>query len=243
MKKTDLIRVIREIVKQELKKELPNALAQVFAQMMGQSRQPEIHHINLVRKLPKSEPPFSQPEPPVDEMSSLKTQLQEMFSHGEPVHKNVPEQAAKPKAKHFTKNPVINDILNQTRPFNSSERMANRVGGGGASAMSPGVALAAGSYASSETGVGQMMEEKDLGFMKGVPGMPGSDGPVLTELPTHAQSTLREGVEGGPAPMEGIAVDSALDLKNHPALPDSIKGILSRDYRSLVRAMDKGKKK
>lgn len=245
MKKSDLIKVIREIVKQELKKELPNALAQVFAQMMGQAQRPEVHSINTVRYLPKSEPPVPQPETEkdeVDEMVSLKAQLSEMFNGEAPVKRTQP--VARPQQKQFTKNPVLNEVLNQTRGFSSNERMAMRAGGGGGLAMSPGVAMAAASYgggaAVSETGVGQMMDESEVGFMRGVPTMPGASGPVLTELPTHAQ-TLREGQEGGSAPLEGLPVDSALDLKNHPALPDSIKGILSRDYRSLVRAMDKKK--
>lgn len=252
MKKSDLIKVIREIVKQELKKELPNALAQVFAQMMGQVQRPEVHSINTVRYLQpakvvgtslphqpsKEEMPNDVPEE-VDEMTSLKSQLAEMFNSGSPVKKV--QQTAAPKPKQFTKNPILNEVLNQTRGFNSSERMANRVGGMGAG-MSPAVAMAAGAYAApSATGAGEMMRGEELGFMRNVPGMPGADSPVLTELPAHAAPVMHEGQEGGPAPMEGLAVDSALDLKNHPALPDSIKGILSRDYRSLVRAMDKKK--
>lgn len=246
MKKNDLIRVIREIVRIELKKELPNALAQVFAQMMGQAQRPEIHSINMVRPVPKSEPPVPQPEDPVDEMTSLKSQLQEMFSGGAPVQRTVPQQQAVPQQKKFTSNPVLNEILNQTRPFNGSERMANRVGGAVAAAMSPGVAMAAGAYAApsaAATGAGQMMESSELSFLNKIPGMPGADSPVLAELPTGRAAMLREGQEGGPAPLESLGTLSALDLKNHPALPDSIKGILTRDYRSLVRAMDKGKKK
>lgn len=242
MKKNDLIKVIREIVKQELKKELPNALAQVFAQMMGQA-QPQIHSINTVRPVPKSEPPVPQPEEPEDEMASLKSQLQEMFSGGTPVQRNAAAPQAPPQPKRFTNNPVLNEVLNQTRPFNGMERRANSVGGMGA-AMSPAVAMAAGAYtapAAAATGAGEFMDSKELGFLNKIPGMPGADGPVLTELPAHARPPLREGVEGGAAPLEGMAIDSALDLKNHPALPDSIKGILSRDYRSLVRAMDKKK--
>ena len=245
MKKSDLIKVIREIVRQEIKKELPNALAQWFAlNVMGQPQQPQIHSINTVRNVPKSEPPVPQPEAPEDEMASLKSQLQEMFHGGTPVQRVAPQPQAAPQQKRFTANPVLNEILNQTRGFNSNERMANRVGGMG-SAMSPAVAMAASGYGGSAgpsvTGAGQMMDGQDLGFLRNVPGMPGSDGPVLTELPAHAQSSLREGMEGGAAPLESLGAVSALDLKNHPALPDSIKGILNRDYRSLVRAMDKKK--
>ena len=246
MKKSDLIKLIREIVRQEIKKELPNALAQWFAlNVMGQSQQSRVQSIDTTKNLSKNEQPVSQPQIPADEvdkMASLKSQLQEMFNGGAPIQKATSQQTS-PQQKRFTSNPVLNEILNQTKPFNNSERMANRVGGGGAAVMSPGVAMAAAQFtpAASTTGVGEMMSESDLEFMKNVPSMPGANDPVLTELPACTAPVLQEGQEGGPAPMEGMAIDSALDLKNHPALPDSIKNILSRDYRSLVRAMDKKK--
>jgi hypothetical protein len=243
MKKNDLIKVIREIVRQEIKKELPNALAQVFSQMMGQSQQPQIHSINTVRNLPKSSPPIPQPpeaEGIMDEMASLKGQLQEMFSNGGSVKKTTPPPNSVPQMRQLAKNPVLNEILNQTRGFNSSERMANRVGGMGG-AMSPGVAMAAGAYETpqtSTTGVGQLMSDSELGFLNKIPGMPGADTPVVTHIPT-GHTMVHEGQEGGAAPLESLGQISALDLKNHPALPDSIRGILTRDYRSLVKAMDK----
>ena len=235
MKKNDLVKVIREIVKQELKRELPNALAQCFSQLMGQPQQPEIHSINTVRRLPKSIPPVSVPEDPVDEMTSLKSQLQEMFNGGgtAPVRRTAQQSTQQP-VRQFTKDPILNEVLNQTRPFNGSERMANRVGG-----MGGGVAMAAGNYAApaaAETGVGQLMDTSELSFLRNIPGMPGADTPFISEIPT---GQVRDGQEGGGAPLESLGQVSALDLKNHPALPDSIKGILNRDYRSLVRAMDK----
>jgi len=231
MKKNDLIKVIREIVKQELKKELPNALAQVFSNLMGDQR-PAVHSINTVRYI---NPPVnavgkqyphtpSQVEIPdevpteIDEMSSLKSQLTEMFNNGTPVKRNAQPQASVPPAKQFTSNPVLNEVLNQTRPFNSSERMAMRAGGGAGLAMSPAVAIAAAGFQGSSpaqavTGVGEMMPEEEVGFMRNIPTMPGANSPVLTELPVHAQSGLREGQEGGSAPLEGMQIDSALDLK------------------------------
>lgn len=237
MKKDDLVKVIRAIVKQEIKKELPTALAQVFSQMMGQSQQPQIHSINMVRNLKPSHPPVPQPElPEVDETANLKAQLQEMFAGGVSIQRAQPQAA--PPMRTFTKDPVLNEVLNQTRGFNSSERMANRVGGMGAG-MSPAVAMAASGYApsgGSTTGAGEMMEGQELGFLQKIPGMPGADAPVVDHIPTS-----RGMVQEGHAPLEGLGAVSALDLKNHPALPDSIKGILTRDYRSLVRAMDKKK--
>ena len=37
--------------------------------------------------------------------------------------------------RKFTKNPVLNDILNQTQPFSSAQRSGGQVGGGGASVL------------------------------------------------------------------------------------------------------------
>ena len=112
--------------------------------------------------------------------------------------------------------------------------------------MSPAVAMAAASagYAPVQqpssapaTGVGELMDESELGFLNKIPGMPGADAPVISHIPTSGGQMIQE----GHAPLEGLGEVSALDIKNHPALPDSIKGILNRDYRSLVKAMDKKK--
>lgn len=249
MKKTDLIKVIREIVRQELKKELPNALAQTFTKLMGQAQNHKINinnnpNLNTIISAEEDIPVQSSNE--MDEMESLKSQLSEMLNKGHaPTKRNqMPQQKQQfVQSKQYTNNPVLNEVLNATRPFNSGERMAMRAGGGAMGMVSPGVAMAASRYSSSDTsmGVGQMMEDSELNFMNNVPGMPGvNNGPMLTNLPTHAQP-IHEGQEGGTAPLNGMAIDSALDLKNHPSLPDNIKNILNRDYRSLVRAMDKKK--
>ncbi len=257
MKKSDLIKVIREIVRQEVKKELPNALAQVFAQIMGQAQRPEVHSMNTVRYLQPAKPVYagtplphepSKEEIPsevpeeVDEMTSLKAQLSEMFNGGAPVKKI--QQHTVPQPKQFTKNPVLNEILNQTRGFSSSERMAMRAGGGGGVAMSPAVAMAASGYSGgaivSETGVGQMMDENELGFMRGVPTMPGADSPVVAQLPVQQVPIP---VSDTAIPAAALGQVSALDIKNHPDLPDSIKGVLNRDYRSLVKTFNRDRNK
>ena len=112
--------------------------------------------------------------------------------------------------------------------------MAMGVGGSG---MSPSVMMAAASsgYAPQSqmvapTGPGQMMESEELGFLSKIPGMPGADAPFVTAPPSRMAES---------APVSGEV--SALDLKNHPALPENIRTVLTRDYRSLVRAMDKKK--
>jgi hypothetical protein len=214
---------------------------------MGNAK-PQIHGINVVRDVPASEPPFQQPEKPKSDLDEWKIQLREMIDGNASVPQTAqPRPQAQPPAKPLiqTKNPLLAEALNHTRPFNSQERFAMRAGGGGGmSMMSPAVAMAGAQFGGGslpETGAGPLMEDSELSFLRNVPGMPGASGPVLSELPVGHASSIREGQEGGPAPMESLGEVSALDIKNHPDLPDSLKGILNRDYRSLVKAMDKKK--
>ena len=249
MKKQDLIKVIREIVRQELKKELPNVLTQVFQNLMSGGKPQDIHGPNFQRALPASEPPVPIPQKPKTEMDEWKMQLRAMLDGGAVPPELTPlnEQVSRPQPpqpKQFTKNEKYNAVLNATRPFNATER--GQPSWANAGGMSPAVAMAGAQFSAPsmpETGVGQMMAEDELTFMNNVPVMPGASGPVLTELPPTSgrASRLVEGQEGGAAPMESMGEMSALDVRNHPALPDSIKGILNRDYRSLVKAMDKKK--
>jgi hypothetical protein len=260
MKKDDLVKVIRAIVKQELKKELPVALAQVFKNLMGGNGPsktanyfPQSPPVSAVgREIPHTpsaeEMPNPQPEE-LDETALLKQQLREMFNGDatpakQPAQRSQPPQAAQSK-KQYTSNSLLNEVLNQTRPFNSSERMAMRVGGGGVASMAPGVAMAAAEFTPSTgaPGVGDLMNNDELGFMNKIPGMPGADQPMFTAPPTGHSARMTEGQTGGPAPMETMGQASALDFKNSSVLPASIRNVLTRDYRSLVRAMDKGKKK
>lgn len=245
MKKDDLVKVIRAIVKQELKKELPIALAQVFQNLMGQQPpmasafgKPKNYIGQALPKPPSAkEMPDEQPDE-FEQAALLKEQLREMFNGDTPVAR-VQAQPA-PQPKRFTNNPLLNEVLNQTRPFNSDERMAMRVGGGvGGTGVAPAVAMAAASFGpiagpTSMPGVGQMMDSEELGFLNKIPGMPGSDQPMLANLPPGVQPAMEAPSMGQP---------SALDFKHSDALPETLRNALSRDYRSLVQAMDKGKKK
>jgi len=244
MKKGDLIKIIREIVRQEIKKELPNALAQMFSSIADRNRpdtditNTECHIDNHSKTSEKS----SELSEETERAALLREQLRDMFNDEGGSIKNVarpqipPQYAPMPK-KQFTKDPILNDVLNQTRPFNQNERMAMGVGG-----MSPSVMMAADNsgYTSQTnnqipmTGTGQLMDEKELGFLSKIPGMPGSDAPFVTEpLTQHKMQSSISIPDSGEV--------SALDLKNNPALPKNIRNILTRDYRSLVRAMDKKK--
>ena len=232
MKKDDLIKVIRAIVQQELKKELPKALSQVFSKLMSQTQPEVVHDFKTSKPISPSTHTVS-PFEVGDEMTSLKSQLQEMFNGGEPVKREEPVE----NPKQFTKNTLLNEVLNQTRPFNSQERFAMRVGGGGLAMASPAVAMAGAAFQQSPQ-AGELMNEEELGFLNKIPSMPGA---ASSQLPIQHSAPTYDGQEGGSAPLESLGEVSALDVVRH--IPDSnpLKGILTRDYRSLVKAMDKKK--
>lgn len=108
MNKNEFTHIIRKIVTEEIRKELPNAIAEIFQNFMGQK--------SVVTE--KVIPPHLKPEPKEDEMN-LKQSLREMFA-GTKIMSN-PQTLMMPK--HFTKDPKLNEILNQTRPFTPQERM------------------------------------------------------------------------------------------------------------------------
>lgn len=88
MKKTELVEIIRTIVKEEVNNALPQILMEVLAEKITQN----------------SESILESSKPPV---SSKKSNLNVKFE--EPV-KQQPTQAP----KVFTKNPILNQILNET---------------------------------------------------------------------------------------------------------------------------------
>lgn len=138
MKKNELIQLIKEIVSEEIRKELPNAIAEVFKHVLTQN---ESSHENIK---PVSKSVIQKDEIEDDEHISLKESMREMFSGAKPI----PKQPAKTQSqRNFTKNPILNEILNSTRPFSQQERtgaaggMASVVGGNYSmnSAIDPGV--------------------------------------------------------------------------------------------------------
>jgi hypothetical protein len=111
MKKNELTHIIREIVAEEIRRELPSAIAEVFQSVLGQ-KQVVSEQVTSIKR------PIDPPEIEKDDEINLKQSLKEMFA-GTPVM-SPPQVQQKPK--NFTKNPVLNEILNKTRPFSAQER-------------------------------------------------------------------------------------------------------------------------
>lgn len=125
MKTSQLTHIIRAIVAEEIKKQLPQALTEVFSTLGGKSV------VTEQRTAPVSEPvSVEDEEQPVH---TMKQSLRELFA-GTPVMS--PPQPAAPVKKTFTKNSVLNEVLNQTSPFSGLARQ--QMGG-----MSPAAAMAA----------------------------------------------------------------------------------------------------
>jgi hypothetical protein len=204
MKKSELTHIIREIVVEELRKQLPRLLAETFLKA-GKGVVAE----QRVQPQPTEEAVEERPQ-------TLKESLREIFQDVEPAAP-APRAPQPRQQKQFTKNPVLNEILNQTSPFNGIARQ--QMGG-----MSPAAAMAA--AAMPQVSMAAMMEsdmvDEDIPSLRNVPTMPGA----------HAPS----------APMvmqEGDTV-SALDVKHHA--PPAVKDALSRNYSQLMKAIDKKKK-
>lgn len=120
---TQLTQIIEHIVAKEVRKQLPGVMSEVFKNMMGKP---------LISEQRKPAPAPVAPEPvEVDEEDDMKTSLRELFSGVTPV-----EAVAPAPAKHYAKDPLINQILNETV---SDLRQRER--------MSGGMSLAAAAYA------------------------------------------------------------------------------------------------
>lgn len=114
MKKNELTHIIKEIVAEEIRKELPNAIAEVFQNFMGK-KAPISKQVVNTKQVASTED---------DDAISLKQSMQEMFSGNIPIPK--PQLTA--AQRQFTKNPVLNEILNSTRPFSPQERTGASLG-------------------------------------------------------------------------------------------------------------------
>jgi hypothetical protein len=110
MKKSELTQftqIIEILVKREIKKQLPQVIAETFKKMMGTSQQciveQSTEHIEKGGDLPLNE------ENEGEEIN-LRQSLKEIFS-GTPLMK--PKEIPT-NPKHYTKNPILNQILNET---------------------------------------------------------------------------------------------------------------------------------
>lgn len=241
MKKSELSQItqlIELIVAKEVRKQLPTIIAETFQNMMGKT-------VVAETQKPMSQPPQRQQieetiEPVEDEEQgeqvNLKTSLRELFA-GTPVMQSQPQTR---QPKQFTKNPVLNQILNETVPD-----LRSREGLAGMAAFQGGYNPAAVSMAAPMM---PMEEGPEPAFMRNVPtmGMPRHVQPQMhaPSIPIGKPPVLVEGQASSHAPLsalpEGVSV---LDVARQGAAPPTVANALTRNYSQMLKLIDKKKGK
>lgn len=230
MKASELTHIIRQIVAEEIRKELPNAIAEVFQQAMSQ-RQP------IQERVAPSPPPRPVPveEPP------LRQSLRELFA-GTNV---MPPKPNGPQApRKLAKDPLLNDILNQTRPFSPQERMGAPVGAAAMmAAAQAGVSLPGAAPAppmpmgSPMASMAEMMEEEPS-FVRNMPSMAPPRPSAMMPPPMAPQVSQAALLNDNHIPMadlpEGV---SAIDVAQYA--PPAVADALTRDYSSFLKKVGK----
>jgi hypothetical protein len=205
---TQLTQLIEALVAKEVRKQLPVIIAETFQNMMGtktvvtEQRQPA---------------PVA---PAAEEELDLKASLREMFAGVTPTAP-VAARPAAPQPRHFTKDPILNKILNETTPLRQHERNM-----GSMPAFLNQYQQAAAMPNPVETSA------EDPAFTRGMPSMPIGTPPVL-----------REGQESTHTPMAAIPEGiSALDVARQVPLAAPVAQALTRNYSQMMKIIDKKKK-
>lgn len=238
MKKSELSQItqlIELIVAKEVRKQLPTIIAETFQNMMGKS-------VVTEAQKPVNQPPQRQQieeniEPAEDEdrgeQVNLKASLRELFA-GTPVMQSQPQSR---QPKQFTKNPIFNQILNETVPD-----LRTREGLAGMAAFQGGYNPAAISMAAPMM---PMAEGPEPAFMRNVPTMGMTrHAPSSPTIPIGKPPVLMEGQESSHAPLSALPEGvSALDVARHGAAPATVTNALTRNYSQMLKLIDKKKGK
>lgn len=232
---TQLTQIIEHLVAREVRKQLPAIIAETFKNMMGKSvvteqqSQPIQEQVERNSILDK-------------EKIDFKASLKELFS-GTPVIKST-EQSEMPKPiRQFTKDPVLNQILNETT---SDLRQRERLVGGAAfqGGYSPTLSMIPEfNVGRASTGPGPMMSsDEEPSFSRNMPMMPGYIPGV--SIPASAPPVLSEGQESSFAPLsslpEGI---SALDVVHQVPIAAPVAQALTKNYSQMMKLMDSKRKR
>lgn len=219
---TQLTQIIEILVAKEVRKQLPGIIAETFQNMMGRQ---------VVAEARQTDPEPVQEDIEVEE-TTLKQSLREMFA-GTPVMRT---PAGPRTPRQLAKDPVLNQILNQTRPFTGQEKMA--MGGG------PGVMMAMAGMPMADspmpsmamTGVGEMMDESELpSFARNMPSMPG----VNPDIPLAQPPALMESQAS--LPIAAMGEVSALDVARAGMVPGAAGAALTNfDRMRKILQQSKG---
>lgn len=236
MKKSELLQItqiIEVIVAKEIRKQLPTIIAETFKNMMGRTMvtdsQPLKHaviHQQIQENNSQEEVEYQ------DDRINLKSSLRELFA-GTSVMQPPQPQIRQPK--QFTKNPILNQILNETVPdLRSRERMT-------------GMAAFQGGYNpsgfNSETSVAQAEQGTEPSFMRNVP-IFNNKNESLSSIPIGNPPALIEGQTSTHAPLSSLPDGiSVLDVARQGATPTTVTHALTRNYSQMLKLIDKKKGK
>jgi hypothetical protein len=227
MKASELTHMIRQIVAEEIRRELPNAIAEVFQNFMGQ-REPIQEQVQPAPVRQRSAP---QPEPPQNEETLFKQSLREVFAGTGVVP---PRQQAPVGPRKLAKDPLLNEILNATRPFSAQERTGAPAG-------------MAAMMAAAQAGVAMpgdmpdmpMMEEgvsEEPAFVRNMPTM--NLGNARPQIPMASPVSQAQLLRDDHIPLsdlpQGVSVH---DVKQYA--PPAVTEALTRDYSKFMKLVDK----
>lgn len=239
---TQLTQIIEHLVAREVRKQLPQLIGEAFQNMIGKS-------VVSDRQRPVQQPiseAIDQEEPITSETpEDFKMSMRELFAGVTPngVRMPISEDGSMhivpQQPKHYTKDPKLNAILNETV---SDLRQRERMVGGAAfmGGYSPSVAIAAGPQFNPGGIVDpnpMMSESEPPAFTRNMPPMPGmNQGVPMSNSP---QSMPRNHISSEMIP-EGV---SALDIARQIPLAQPVAQALTKNYSVMMKLIDSKRKK
>jgi hypothetical protein len=216
---TQLTQIIEHIVRKEIYKQLPVLIAEIF-------HTPAVNK-QIVTENNTSPVSNESTEDPENEHINLKASLKEMFA-GTAVMGDPEVQSHQPKKiRQFTKNPILNQILNETTPD-----LRMREGMVGMAAMAGGYQSALGPM----VGDGSVISEgaTEPAFMRNVPAPPLANN--ISIPPVSQQQLMSESHIPMATIPEGVSV---LDVARRVPLAAPVAKALTKNYSEMMKLVDK----
>jgi hypothetical protein len=200
MKKNELTYIIQQLVAEEIKKQLPRALTEILENFKGKKA--------IVTEKKATPKPASSVE------EDFRLSLREMFDGNGVINEQVASSHVA-ASKKFTNDPVLNNILNETRPFSSQQRTG---AAGGLAAMMEAQREAA-------------VQQSSPSYTSGMPDM----GSLMSDSP---EPNITPAVADSKIPMADLGENvSVMDVKQH--VPLVVQQALTKNYSKMMKLIDK----
>lgn len=230
---TQITQIIEYMVAKEIKKKLPSIIAETFRNMMGKPI------VNETKKETIKEQIQSKDSDDID-LNSVGS-LKDLYN--DPQNINVPKTPQQKVVKQYTKNPILNQVLNET----VSDLGMREIFVGAAAfqgGYSPSLASLPEFSGRTVVGTGEMMSpQEEPSFSSNMPSMPNILHSAISQpsIPISQPPILREGQESLHAPMESLPPGvSILDVKQH--VPEPVAKALKTNFSHMMKLIDKKKK-